>query len=153
MTKEEFRKKLKTRVLMIRIFILLFILINAAVRIYDRTVGITIGGPNIDFLTGFIVGLSLVFVVAAAYLISKYTKALNNEDVLEEIYLQDIDERTNFIRQKSGADVLCPMAFCMIGASLIAGYFSLTVCITLIAVETVQMLVCTILKIYYSKKY
>lgn len=151
MTREEFRSKLKTRLVFIRVFIVAFVLINIASRLLSGY--IELHGEYANFLAGFVMGASASLIVPIAVIYQRYSKALSDKNRFEEEYLKQIDERTIFIRQKCGAEVIIPLTLIIIAAALIAGYFSITVCLTLISVSLFQALVCVALKVYYMKKY
>lgn len=150
MNREEFRISLKKRMLFLRIFTAVYFLVFAAINHIDLFAAST---PQNDFLKGFISGLSVFMLIFLVVVNVKATKALSNEENFEKIYIAQTDERSRYIKEKCGVGVVMPLSVILICVGMIAGYFSFPVFVALVAAGNFQIIVCCVLKLYYSKKY
>lgn len=110
------------------------------------------GGDNFtDFFRGFQMGAAVTFTLFAVYNAVRFVKILNDEGKLREWYIKEHDERTMAIWAKSGGTVIYTCAILMIGAAIVAGYFNMTVFITLLLCGAFLLFVKGGLNIYYCK--
>ena len=110
------------------------------------------GGENFsDFFDGFQLGITVAIVFFAVINIRKFSKLLKDEEALKAYYIKEHDERTAAIREKSGGTVLYTCGVLIIGAGIVAGYFNLTVFVTLLICGLFLLLVKRGLLIYYCK--
>jgi len=145
---ERFRETIKKRTLVMRIGLLIY----AIVMVVFLAVGLFEQKAEAHWLcyqSGLIVGLSGV----AAVLMIRYNKALNNEALLNELYIKENDERRLLVYQKSGSLGMNIVMFGLIIASIFASHFNFTVFVTLVVTCFAVALVRTTLKIYYNSKY
>lgn len=102
---------------------------------------------------GFITGASTGILALMMLGFVRSVKALNDEDKLKKMYVQVNDERQIQIWTSARAESM--RAFVMLGlvSGIVAGYFNITVSITIILCVAIHSLMGFGFKIYYSKKY
>ncbi|MCM1155697.1 MAG: hypothetical protein NC314_14055 [Roseburia sp.] len=105
-----------------------------------------------DFFHGFCLGLAIVFMLFAIKNIATYRKILNDEEALRAFYIKKHDERQAAIEAKAGGTALYTCGVLIIGASIVAAFFDVTVFATLLSCGTFLLLVKKCLRIYYCKK-
>ena len=106
-----------------------------------------VAGPSArDFISGFQVGLLLALCVFALYRKVRCQRALRDDAAVRRLYYQEHDERTRYIAQQVGRSSMAVNTVLLVVAAVIAGYFSVTVFVTLLAVAAVQGLVQLLLK-------
>ena len=111
-----------------------------------------VAGPSArDFISGFQVGLLLALCVFALYRKVRCQRALR--DAVRRLYYQEHDERTRYIAQQVGRSSMAVNTVLLVVAAVIAGYFSVTVFVTLLAVAAVQGLVQLLLKGLCARRY
>lgn len=147
---EDFKKVLKKRIAFASVynFIVLILLLFG---IFHMVVDSDSSAGN--YISGFNMGICVGIQIVMAYYLGQYIRALKDETELKKLYIAEYDERTKFIEQKIGGKAV---NFIIIGlglATVISGYFSITVFFTLLATFIFSILVKLILKIYYSKLY
>lgn len=103
-----------------------------------------------DFVAGFQVGLLCVLLLAFISKIVIYRKALKDEKLLKQIYYKENDERVAFINQQVGKSSLTVTTVILLIAAIVAGYFDITVFITILAVTLAQALIKLVLYWYHS---
>ena len=102
---------------------------------------------------GFCTGASFGILALLVYGLIANLRALKNDKQLKKLFNKEHDERTQKIctaARSSGAQVF--LIFGLI-AIIIAGYFSVTVSITIMACVLSLSLICVFLKLYYGRKY
>lgn len=102
---------------------------------------------------GFCTGASFGILALLIYGLIANLRALKNDRQLKKLFIKEHDERTQKIctvARSSGAQVF--LIFGLI-AIIIAGYFSVTVSITIMACVLCLSLICVFLKLYYGRKY
>lgn len=102
---------------------------------------------------GFCTGASFGILALLVYGLIANLRALKNDNQLKKLFIKEHDERTQKIctaARSSGAQVF--LIFGLI-AIIIAGYFSVTVSITIMACVLSLSLICVFLKLYYGRKY
>ena len=85
--------------------------------------------------------------------IIRISKALRNEKALKKLYIQDHDERQLQIWTAARATAMQIFLIGGLVAGVVAGYFSMTVSITILACVFIQSLLGGSCKLYYSRKY
>lgn len=103
----------------------------------------------ISFDIGASAGIELVMV----YYVAKYAGSITNEEKLRKLYIEETDERKEYISSKIGVNGLVIIMLSLLLGGIIAGYFNMTVFVTLIAAAIFCALMTLGLKIYYNKKY
>ena len=112
---EEFRRKLKTKRMVLSMFCM------SGLCIYFALNSLTDGVP--DFARGLIMGIFVGMEVAAVYYAVRLTVLLSSEEKLKEEYIKENDERNAAIQKKTArtASVISLMLAAL--ASVAAGFF------------------------------
>ena len=102
---------------------------------------------------GFITGLSTAFLVLMIAYLIRGLRAVKDEKDLKKAYIEETDERN--IQITTSAQAYSMKAFLLLGlaAGVIAGYFNMTVSITILACVVIHSFIGLGFKIYYSKKF
>lgn len=102
---------------------------------------------------GFISGVSFAFLALFVAALIRNQKALKDDKSLKKLYIAETDERN--IKIWTSARATSMQIFVMLGlaAGVIAGYFSMTVSITILACVTVHSLIGGVCKLCYNKIY
>ena len=143
---ELFKKKLKTRIVLLCAVLLLFV----AILLYNQF------GENdalkdslaFSFQCGFSAAGSIVLV----FWLMKYRGALKDEAKLRLLYNEENDERMKSIRAKAGIPMVLILSLALVLAGMIIGYFNETVFVVLIGAALFQLLVSLGVKLYYKVK-
>lgn len=104
-----------------------------------------------DSALGFINGLTLGIEIICVFWVFKIRKALKDDKILRELYIDEHDERKNFIKLKSGSNLIGKIALGIFVASILASYFNMVVFYTLVITGIFLILVSLSLKIYWRK--
>ena len=104
-----------------------------------------------DSTLGFINGLTLGIEIICVFWVFKIRKALKDDKMLRELYIDEHDERKNFIKLKSGSNLIGKIALGIFVASILASYFNMVVFYTLVITGIFLILVSLSLKIYWRK--
>ena len=101
---------------------------------------------------GFISGSTFGIIIFMVICLVRNIWALHDEKLLKKLYVKEHDERT--IQIWTAARARAMQTFMILGlvAGLIAGYFSMVVCITIIAMTTLQAFTGLFFVLYYSYK-
>ncbi len=143
---EKYKKKIQ-----IRTILMSFVMIGLAVfyfvfPIYRKAL------PQIpDFIRGFHTGAFVGVELAMVFFIVRFFVSLRTEESLKKLYIQENDERSKMILQKSGA---LGMGICMLGmaaGTVVAGFVNTTVFFSLLSALIFISLVRGCIKIYYHK--
>ena len=138
----EFRKRIKMRVILGGLFCCLLMIPNVVLNFLVERSDFT------EFVMGFFVASEAIAIVFMA----KYVAALKSEEKLKKLYIKETDERRIAIRTQAGRTGLCIVFGTLIIAVLISGYFSKTVFFTLLGVSLFTSLVMILTKLYYNMK-
>ena len=101
---------------------------------------------------GYIFGASIGIFSAMLGFLIRNSRAMKNDKKLKELYVKEHDERTIRIQTLAGNMTMKCLLWMGLVASIIAGYFSITVSITILACIFVISTVNLILIAYYCKK-
>ena len=71
--------------------------------------------------------------------------------MLRELYIDEHDERKNFIKLKSGSNLIVKIALGIFVISILASYFNMLVFYTLVITGSFLILVSLLLKLYWRK--
>lgn len=104
-----------------------------------------------DFLSGFQTGLFTALMLVAIYSIAKMLAAIKNPDKLKMMYIDETDERTKAISEKSGHNLFMALCYPMLLADIISGYFSSAVFFTLLGVLLFMDITHLAMVFYYKK--
>ena len=102
---------------------------------------------------GLISGASFAFFVMMLIALIRGIRALKDEKALKKMYIQENDERS--IKIWTAARAASMQVFLLLGmaAAIVAGYFSMTVSLTIFACILPHSLIGLGFKIYYSHKF
>lgn len=102
---------------------------------------------------GFISGASFGILALMLFFLVRNLRAMRDEKKLRQLYIRENDERS--IQIWTAARAASMQIFLLAGlvACIIAGYFSVTVCITILSCVLTQSLLGMAFKVYYSKKF
>ncbi|MEQ2401542.1 hypothetical protein [Peptoniphilus hominis (ex Hitch et al. 2025)] len=104
-----------------------------------------------DSALGFINGLTLGIEIICVFWVFKIRKALKDDKMLRRLYIDEHDERKNFIKLKSGSNLIGKIALGIFVASILASYFNMVVFYTLVITGSFLILVSLLLKLYWRK--
>lgn len=107
----------------------------------------------VDRWNGFVSGVSFGILLVAIFFLIRNILALCNDKWLKKIYVKDKDERSHQIWSSAQASGLRVSLIAEIVASVVAGYFSVTVSLTIFGCMTAQALICHGFRLYYNMKY
>ena len=154
---ETYRERLKAQnvIIMVCITILVaFSALNIAAECGIVPFGPSVGDSHWQARwRGFCTGASFGILALLVYGLIANLRALKNDNHLKKLFIKEHDERTQKIctaARSSGTQVF--LIFGLI-AIIIAGYFSVTVSITIMACVLSLSLICVFLKLYYGRKY
>lgn len=104
-----------------------------------------------DSALGFINGLTLGIEIICVFWVFKIRKALKDDKMLRRLYIDEHDERKNFIKLKSGSNLMGKIALGIFVISILASYFNMVVFYTLVITGIFLVLVSLLLKLYWRK--
>ncbi len=143
---DKYRKVLKRRMYLLTIPILVAVGLSiynvffASERIKESFI--------FEFQFGAAISLGIISI---AFLIL-YRRVLTDDKKLKLQYNKENDERLKAIRAKAGVPMLLITSIVMIIVGIIAGYFNLTIFITLVVAAVSQMLIAAVTKQIYLRK-
>lgn len=143
---DQFRKKLKKRIILICAVLLMFV----SILLYNQFGADSALKDSLAF--SFQCGFSAAGSLALVFLLAKYRGALKNEVKLQLLYNEEKDERMSAIRAKAGVPMVMILSMTLVLAGMLIGYFNETVFIVLICAALFQLLVCLSVKLYYKIK-
>lgn len=147
---EKFKETLKKRLWcgLIYNIVILFLLVFG---VFDMVTG---SNEHItDYISGFNLGVCVGIQFVMLYYLGKYIAALKDESKLKELYISENDERSKFISEKIGGRAVNIIVLGFGLATVVSGYFNVTVFFTLLGALIFSVLVKFILKVYYNKKF
>jgi uncharacterized membrane protein YjjP (DUF1212 family) len=83
----------------------------------------------------------------------RISKALASEKELKKLYVEANDERQNQIFTSARSTAMLIFLIVGLAAGIVAGYFNMTVSITILACVFIHSLLGGACKLYYSKKF
>lgn len=152
---EQFKNKVEAQNRSITISILIWAAICLFGFVFeagDILIPVTGDGHWSSMWHGFISGVSCGILLLMVIALVRNRKALKDEKALRKLYIAETDERT--IKIWTSARALAMQTFLMLGlaAGIIAGYFSMTVSITILACIFIHSVIGVLCKVYYSRK-
>ena len=102
---------------------------------------------------GIICGASFALGLLMGAWTIRISKALRSEKELKKLYVETNDERQNQILTSARATAMQIFLIGSLVAGVVAGYFSITVSITIFACTLAQSLLGLICKLYYNSKF
>lgn len=147
----DFKNKLKRQ--QIALIAGLFIAIGAFV-VSHYFVSATLFPENLqDFILGFQTGVFMTLVFMMVFFGVRNGIAISNPERLKKLYISETDERTLFIRQKSGSTGMNVIIYGLIVGAIVTGCINYTVFLTLLGACLFVVTVRVFLKIYYRNKF
>ena len=143
---ELFKKKLKTRIILLCAVLLVFV----AILLYNQFGASEALKDSLAF--SFQCGFSAAGSFALVFWLMKYRSALKDEAKLRLLYNEEKDERMSAIRAKAGVPMVLILSILLVLGGMIIGYFNETVFVVLIGVALFQLLVSLGVKFYYKFK-
>lgn len=101
---------------------------------------------------GFIVGASVGLLIYMVIAIIRNIRAFRNDQKLKELYIKENDERTAEIIKSAQEGAYRTLLFVELAAVIIAGYFNITVSLTILACLWLGALLGPAYKSHFSKK-
>ena len=102
-----------------------------------------------DLLTGALSALG----ISAAFICIRLTKMLRDDVLLHKMYTKATDEREALLWQKAGRQAFWVVVPGLGLAALAAGYWSATVCMTLLGAALFTAVTTKALRFYYMRKF
>ena len=90
---------------------------------------------------------------AAAFICIRLTKMLRDDVLLHKMYTKATDEREALLWQKAGRQAFQVVVPGLVLAALAAGYWSATVCMTLLGAALFTAVTTKALRFYYMRKF
>lgn len=152
-----FKQSIKKRMLrnLVLGLLLIPIAIVTAIHFFQRKV-IFSGTPFKEFISGFFNGVQSALVAGFIfYLICMahyFYKTAKDEKKLKELYILENDEREHAITYCAANSTKNIIYYLLLTGSIIAGWFSATISLTLLITWVVFMVINLLSKGYYSKK-
>ncbi len=143
---EQFKKKLKTRIVLFCAVLLLFV----AILLYNQFGANDAVKDSLAF--SFQCGFSAAGSLALVFWLMKYRGALKDEAKLRLLYNEEKDERMSAIRAKAGIPLVVILSMMLVLGGMIIGYFNETVFVVLIGAALFQLLVSIGVKLFYKAK-
>ena len=143
---EQYKKKLKVRILIFSILLLIFV----AVLLYNQFGTSSAIKDSLSF--SFQCGFSAAGALALVFWIAKYRRALLDELKLRILYNKENDKRMKAIWAKSGIPMTVILSMVLVLAGIVIGYFNETVFFVLICVAIFQLFATAAVKFFYMKK-
>ena len=104
-----------------------------------------------DSVLGFINGLTLGIEIICVFSVYRIRKALKDDKILRRLYIDENDERKNFIKLRSGSNLIGKITLGIFVISILASYFNMVVFYTLVITGSFLILVSLLLKLYWRK--
>lgn len=150
---ESYRKTIRKRVIYLRVFMLITLVILVPIGIWGYGEAEAVGGDAADFAYGAQSGLALGMLLGLIIRSRKYAVALKNEQYLKKLHIEEKDERTRAINLQVGSVVYYISLYGIFTGAIIAGFLNEDVFITLIAVGLFMIALRGVVGIYYKQKY
>ena len=105
-----------------------------------------------DSALGFINGLTLGIEIICVFWVFRIRKALKDDKILRRLYIDENDERKNFIKLRSGSNLIGKITLGIFVISILASYFDMVVFYTLVITGIFLIILSLLLKLYWIKK-
>ncbi|MCI6957380.1 MAG: hypothetical protein SPI15_04880 [Candidatus Faecousia sp.] len=155
---ENFKEKLKIQNLVSAIagfFLVVFCLLSAAGEAGILPFLTPAAGDSHwqSMWRGFVSGASFAILAFLVFGLVRNIRALRSEQYLKKLYVKEHDERS--IQVWTSARAAAFQAFLLLGlvAIVAAGYFSVTVSLTILGCLWFASIIALLFKVYYSKKF
>ena len=154
---ENYREKLKKQNIFLTIFILILTL--STILGFAAEAGLieltpTAGDSHWQSRwRGFVSGASMGLLGMMLYGLIRNIRAMKDEKKLKKLYTETYDERAEMIYTHARSAAMSVFLIAGLIASIIAGYFSISISLTLLACVLTGSLLSVGFKFYYSKKF
>ena len=105
-----------------------------------------------SYVSGFQIGLYITLLLFYLAKVSKYRKALKDEALLQQLYDQENDERVVYVNQQVGKTAMSINTVILLFAAIVAGYYNVTVFVTIIVIIIMENVIQFILQIYHMNR-
>ena len=102
----------------------------------------------VGFTSGILVGFQAVMI----FFMSKYVRAIRNEEKLKALYIEENDERNKYIESKIGGTGVNVIIWGITLGTIVSAFFNETVFFTLLFTVLFSSLTKGVLKLYYRNK-
>jgi hypothetical protein len=145
---DKFKGKIQKRVMMLS----MTAMFTAAVYIVLVS-GLVMETPSVpEFIKGFNMGAFSGVELILVFFTVKYFVSMKNEATIKKLYIEENDERTKTIFQKTGAVGMTLFIIVLAIGAIVAGFFDQTVFYTLLGTTALGSLIRGACKLYYHKK-
>ena len=142
MNLEAYRKKVQRRLVIVRVLALIFIVVELTVSRWIAESNAT------NFIWGGCIGGAFVALVVLA----QQRKALQDDEKLRKLYIEEHDERKQAIRAKAGQPMVLFLSLGLVMTAAVVYFFNETVAATLALAAAVQCLVSLAVKLVCMKR-
>lgn len=145
---EKFRAKIQKRVTVLS----LTAIFTAAVYLLLIS-GLVMDTPSVPgFIRGFNMGAFAGVELILVFFTVRYFVSMKNDDTLKKLYIEENDERTKLILEKTGAVGMLLFIIVSAVGAIVAGFFNETVFYTLLGTTVLSSLIRGACKLYYHIK-
>lgn len=127
------------------IFIIAIFLANRYIPILRSNVVL----EHAEMLTGFRMGLIIGVELIMVFVMCKYRKAIRDADYMEDLRINEQDERNKMIQLKTGGHLYNAALFAVAAVTIIASYISWQAYLGLLMALMVMSLIKGVAKVYY----
>ena len=106
-----------------------------------------------SFISGVQFGMMIGLFGVLFFYVVRNLRAIRNPERLRKLYISEIDERKQFIRQNSGTAAMEFIIYCFAVGAVVAGNINATVFFTLLGACFFVICVMGALKLYYKNKF
>ena len=139
---ENFKKKLKTRMIIGSVYCCLVPLLAIVLHF---SVGETLS-------SGFTLGMATGIAAVVIFFVIQYAHALRSEEKIRKLYIAETDERNQYIQNRCACSSILIILAAIALATLVASYFDRTVFYTLLTATYCIALIIGSCKLYFRKK-
>ncbi len=142
MNLEAYRKKVQRRLVWMRLLAVTFVVVELAVSRWIAESNAT------NFVWGGCIGGALVALVVLA----QQRKALQDDEKLRKMYIEEHDERKQAIRAKAGQPMVLFLSLGLVMIAAVVFFFNEVVAATLALAAAAQCLVSLVVKLVCTKR-
>ena len=150
-TLEQFRRTVRIRLRLLRVFILLCAAAVFCAHFWGHRGGVP--GARFPYYADLLTGALSALGISAAFICIRLTKMLRDDVLLHKMYTKATDEREALLWQKAGRQAFWVVVPGLVLAALAAGYWSATVCMTLLGAALFTAVTTKALRFYYMRKF
>ena len=105
-----------------------------------------------DFWQGFCAGAAMAILLLMVFFLARNLRAMSDDKLLKKLYVKSNDERSEKIYTTARGTAMQVFLIGGLAAVCIAGYFSMTVGLTILGCVMFCCLTCVAFKFYFSAK-